>query len=226
MKRCTQFRTGAVLSAIFLGLSAFAALPLRAQDSSSYGVTAQANQVTAGTRFLVGLQDTLSTENAKAGDHFKVRTLEPLRLANGSVLPPGMELTGHVDKVEAGHKSGHARLWLTFDEARTPRGRLPIVADVADVPGVHSIKVDYEHEGEIEMRNSNRQDQMRAAAAGAFVGAAPGVAAQNSKEAAAGAAAGAAAAFMVASGLGQELRLEKGTKLELILDRPLYLTRN
>jgi hypothetical protein len=33
-------------------------------------------------------------------------------------------------------------------------------------------------------------------------------------------------AFMVASGMGQELTLEKDTKLELILEKPLYLARN
>jgi hypothetical protein len=40
-----------------------------------------------------------------------------------------------------------------------------------------------------------------------------------------GAAAGAAAAFMASSGLGQELSLSKDTKLEIILDRPLYINR-
>jgi outer membrane lipoprotein SlyB len=62
-----------------------------------------------------------------------------------------------------------------------------------------------------------------AAAAGAFVGAAPGVAAHNGKEAALGAAAGAVTAFMLSSGLGQELTLDKNTKLELTLDHPLNL---
>jgi hypothetical protein len=105
-------------------------------------------------------------------------------------------------------------------------GRIPLVADVFDVPGVHSLKVDYRREGGIEMRNSSRHQQAEAAAAGAFAGAAPGVIEHSGKDAAMGAAAGAATAFMVASGLGQELTLEKDTKLELILDRPLRLGRN
>jgi hypothetical protein len=201
------------------------ALTARGQDATSPGVIL-ANEVPSGTRFLVGLQQTLNTKNGKAGDRFTVRTLEPLATANGLVLPPGSELRGHVDKVEAGQKTGRARIWLTFDDVRTPYGRMPIVADVMDVPGVHSVKADYDREGEIEARNSNRQEEAKAAAAGAFAGAAPGVVAHNGKEAAAGAAAGAATAFMVASGLGQELTLEKGTKLELILDRPLYIARN
>jgi hypothetical protein len=40
-----------------------------------------------------------------------------------------------------------------------------------------------------------------------------------------GAAAGGVAAFLASSGFGQELDLPKGTKLELVLDRPLYLNQ-
>ena len=96
---------------------------------------------------------------------------------------------------------------------------------MSDVPGVHSVHVVFEREGAIEARTSKRQDQAEAAAAGAFVGAAPGVVAHNGKDAAMGAAAGAVTAFMLSSGLGQELTLEKNTKLELSLDHPLYVGR-
>jgi hypothetical protein len=197
------------------------------QDRSSAGSTAwnAPNAVSAGTRFIIGLQNNLSTANAKSGDRFHGRTLEPLATASGFVLSPGMEVRGHVDKVEAAHKTGRARIWLTFDEVRTPAGWSPLVADLVDIPGVHSVKVDYDREGEVEARTSKHQQEAAAAAAGAFVGAAEGVAAHNGKDAAMGAAAGAATAFMAASGLGQELTLAKDTKLEIILDRPLYVNR-
>ena len=96
---------------------------------------------------------------------------------------------------------------------------------VDDVPGVHSIRVDYDREGEIEANSSKRQDALEAAAAGALVGAAAGVASHNEKEAAMGAAAAAATAYMVTSGLGQELTLQKDTKIEIILERSLYFGR-
>jgi hypothetical protein len=57
------------------------------------------------------------------------------------------------------------------------------------------------------------------------MGAAPGAAKKDGKTAAIGAATGALTAFLVSSGLGQELDLAKGTKLELELERPLYLAR-
>src|ERR1700690_4382937 len=176
---------------------------LYGQDSPAAGLAPvnAPNAVSAGTRFLIGLQNHLDTKDAKNGDRFHARTLEPLLTTNGAVLSPGMDVRGHIDKVEAARKTGRARIWLTFDEIRTPAGWSPLVADLVDIPGVHSVKVDYDREGEIEARTSKHQQEAEAAAAGAFVGAAGGVAAHNGKDAAMGAAAGAANAFMAASGL-------------------------
>jgi hypothetical protein len=182
-----------------------------------------ANEVSAGTRFLIRLDDILSTKTLKAGDRFRARTIERLASEGGMVMAPGIELRGHVDKVESAHKTGRARLWLTFDDIKTPGGWVPVVAAVDDVPGVHSVRVDYQREGEIEAATSKKQEGAEAAAAGALVGAAAGVTAHSGKDAAMGAAAGAATAFMVVSGLGQELTLDKDTKLEVVLQRPLYL---
>jgi len=179
--------------------------------------------VPAGTRFLVSLQEVLSTKDDKAGKRFSVRTLEPLTASDGSVLPAGAEVRGHIDKVQAAAKAGRARMWLTFDNIQTPRGRRPFVAELIDAPGVHSIRVVYDHEGEIETSTSKRDREEEAALAGALAGAAPGVAARNGKDAAIGAAVGAATAFLATSGLGQDLTVEKETKLELVLTRPLRL---
>jgi hypothetical protein len=183
------------------------------------------NQVIDGTRFLAGLEDPLSTKDGKAGNQFRVRTLEPLETSDGGLIPAGADIRGHIDKVEQGHQTGRARLWLTFDDIQIRGGWAPIVAIVSDIPGVHSVKVSRDREGEIEARSSKGQDQATAAAAGAFVGAMPGAVAHNGKDAAFGAAVGAATAFMLTSGLGQEITLDKNTKLELTLDRPLFLDR-
>jgi hypothetical protein len=212
-----------VVLLVCVALLAAAAIERSAQAQST--PSNSPNTVTAGTRFLVGLGDTLNTKDAKTGDRFHTRTLEPLTTTDGFVLGPGMEIRGHVDKVETAHQTGRARMWLTFDDIKTRSGWFPLVADLTDIPGVHSVKVDYDREGEIEARTSKRQEEAEAAAAGAFAGAAAGVLAHNGRGAAMGAAAGAATGFMVASGLGQELTLAKNTKLELILDRPLYVGR-
>jgi hypothetical protein len=182
--------------------------------------------VPVGTRFLVALQDKLCTKEDKAGKRFRARTLDPLTSADGNVLAAGAEIQGHIDKVEPAEKTGRARLWLTFDDIQTRAGRKPLVAQLIDAPGVHSLRVVYDHEGEIVVASSQRKREEEAVAAAALAGAAPGVVARNPKEAAIGAGIGAVTAFMITSGLGQELTVEKDTKLELVLARPLALRRN
>lgn len=211
----------ALLALIFAPTS-----PMSAQDQSSDSGGTAPNEVAPGTRFLIRLDDELSTQNSKAGSRFHARTIARLASADGTALPAGAEVRGHVDKVEPAHKTGRARMWLTFDDIKTPDGWIPLVAMVDDVPGVHSIHVDYDREGEIESSSSKRQDAFEAAAAGALVGAAAGVASHNGKDAAMGAAVAAATAYMVTSGLGQELTLQRDTKIEIILERSLYFGRS
>jgi hypothetical protein len=215
--------------AALLTLTLAAAGPGFAQEQSrTAGVASSAsspNQVVQGTRFLIRLNDPLSTKESKAGDLFTAQTLDPIVSADGTGLAAGAEVRGHVDKVEAAGKTGRARMWLTFDDIKTPDGWMPLVAMVDDVPGVHSVRVDFNREGEIEASAVKRQEAVQAAAAGALVGATPGVVSKNEKEAAMGAAAAAAAAYMVAAGLGQEVTLEKSTKVEVILERPLTFPR-
>lgn len=217
------------ISAVLLTCS----LPTYGQNTSGVdtGSASQASPdqpgvVSPGTRVLVRLDNAISTNAAKSGTEFTAHTLDPLTTPDGLVLRPGAEIRGHVDKVEQARQVGRARIWLAFDDISTPRGWLPLVAVVSDVPGIHSIRAVYDREGEIENTTSKRQEEAQAAAAGALVGAAPGVVERSGKGAAIGAATGALTAFMISSGLGQELTLQKDTKLELIIEHPLYLAGN
>lgn len=186
---------------------------------------AQPFVVAPGTRFLIALNDSLSTKNDKAGRKFKARTLEALVTQRGLSVPAGALVRGHIGKSDPAGQMGRARLWLTFDTIDTPFGRMPLVADVSDTPGEHAIRANSVREGAIEARTDKRQQEAEAAAGGAFVGAAPGVVAHNPREAAIGAAVGAATAYMAAAAIGQDITLPKDTKLELTLDRALYLGR-
>ncbi len=178
-----------------------------------------------GTRFLVKLDDKLSTRKDKVGKKFDLKTLEPLVAANGTVVPPGAKIRGHVSRVEPASVTGRARLWLSFDEINTREGKLPIVAHVTSVPEEHSVKAGDSREGEIEARTSKGRQEMEAAAAGAAIGAVIGATTKGGKGAGLGAVLGGAAGFLVSSGMGQELELPKGTKLELELSRPLYIAK-
>jgi hypothetical protein len=182
------------------------------------------NTVPSGTHFLVRLDNELSTSKHKVNKKFEAKTLEPLETPNGYILPTGAKIRGHISHIEPAGLTGRARIWLTFDDIDTQHGRFPLVAEVSGVPGDFGVKPGESKEGEIEARTSKGTRDLEAAAAGAAIGATAG-AAHGSKGVALGAAAGGIAGFVASSGFGQELDLPKGTKLDLVLDRPLYFTK-
>jgi hypothetical protein len=199
----------------------------KAADGQRHGLPVETYGVAPGTKFLVSLDEDLGTQSAQEKDKikFKVKTLEPLEAGSGIYLPSGAEIRGHISHVESAGMTGRAKLWLTFDEIQTGFGRLPIVAEVVAVPGDHTVRCPEKQEGLIEMRTSSEQDAAEAAAAAAALGAVKGVRDKNAKEAAEGAALAALTAYIAESGRGHELQLAKGTKLELELERALYLVR-
>ena len=199
--------------------------PRHKADGERHGLPVETFAVTPGTKFLVRLEDDLGTKGSAENARFKVRTLEALEAGSGIYLPSGAEIRGHVSHVEPAGVAGRAKLWLTFDEIRTNFGSLPIVAEVVSVPGDHSVKTAANQEGLIEGRSSTQQDAAQAAAAGAAIGAVKGVKDKDKKEAAEGAALGALTAYLMESGRGHELNLPKGAKLELELERALYLLK-
>lgn len=199
--------------------------PRHRADGERHGLPLETFAVTPGTKFLVRLEDELSTKGTPENSTFRVKTLEPLEAGSGFYLPSGAEIEGHVSRVEPAQVAGRAKLWLTFDEIHTKFGVLPIVAEVASVPGDHSVKPSPNQEGVIAGRTSTQQDAAAAAAAGAAIGAAKGVRDKDKKEAAENAALGAITAYLMESGRGHELTLPKGAKLELELERALYLVK-
>jgi hypothetical protein len=198
---------------------------VRAADGKRHGLPLETYGVAPGTKFLVALEDNLGTKGTAERAKFKVKTLEPLEAGSGIYLPSGAEIEGHVSHVESAGTTGRARIWLTFDEIHTKFGHLPIVAEVVSVPGEHSVKSKPGQEGLIEGRSSTQQDAAQAAAAGAALGAVKGVKDKDKKEAAEGAALGALTAYLMETGRGHELELPKGVKLELELERALYLVK-
>lgn len=211
-----------ILTAMLAALLTTATLPGPALAQSTSTI---ASTVPDGTRFLVRLEDELGTRKSKVNKKFKAHTLEPLQAADGTILPPGAEVRGHISRIESAGLTGRARLWLTFDEIRTPAGKMPLVAEVVGVPGDFSVRQGESKEGEIEARTSKGRRDVEAAAAGAAIGAVAGATAKGGKGAGIGAALGAATGFLISSGIGQELDLPKGTKLELELERSLYVAR-
>lgn len=177
------------------------------------------NAIPEGTRFLVRLNDKLDTRNLQPGKHFKAKLAEDLVAPNGAVIPRGKTIKGHVSAVEPGF---HARLLLSFDEMDTGHGAMPLIATVTGAPGEHAVKTP-DDEGELQRKGMSKEHTIEAAAVGAGVGAVVGGATHGGKGAGIGAGIGAATGAAAGLLSDHDLRLEKGTVLELRLDYPLQI---
>lgn len=180
------------------------------------------NTISEGTRFIVMLDDRLDTAKIDRGKRFKARLGEDLVAPDGSIIPRGKKIRGHVSDLEQGL---HARLILSFDQIETQHGWVPLAATVVGVPGEHGVKQETGPEGEIERPAVDKRRAAEAVAVGAGVGTLAGAAAGGGKGAAIGAAAGAGAGLGAGILSDRNLRLDKGTQLEVQLDRPLFVPR-
>ena len=201
-------------SAAVLAILMFAGL-LAAQDAPP----SPANAVSQGTVVLIQLTDRLDTRAAKAGDHFHARLAEPLVAANGLSVGAGRKIRGHISAVEPGL---HTRLLLSFDEIETAHGWVPLMATVVGVPGEHGLQQIGE-EGEIGRKGMSKEQIAEAVVVGAGEGAAEGARTGGKRGAATGAGSGAADGALSAFESGRDLVLDKGTALEIRLDRNLAI---
>ncbi len=176
-----------------------------------------ANVVPQGTVFLIQLSDRLDTRTVKAGDHFQARLAEPLVTANGQSIQAGKKIKGHISAVEPGLRT---RVILSFEEIETARGWVPLIATVTGVPGEHGLRQIGE-EGEIGRKGMTKEQIAEAVIVGAGEGAAQGERSGGKRGAAAGAGSGAASGAFSVFESGHDLVLDKGTALEIRLDRNL-----
>jgi len=179
------------------------------------------NAIPEGSTFLIRLNDRLDTNNLRAGKRFSAKLSEDLVAPNGAVIPRGKKIKGHVSEVQQGL---HARMLLSFDEIDTNHGKMPLIATVSGVPGEHAAKQP-NAEGEIERRGMSKGRMIETAAVGAGIGAVAGGAAGGGKGAGIGAGAGAGLGALSGLLINRNLRLEKGTVLEVRLDHPLQVPR-
>ena len=179
------------------------------------------NAIPQGTRFILGLEEALDTHNLTQGQHFTAELRDDLFASGGQVIPRGRPVRGHVATFEHGFTG--ARMMLALDEIESGNGWVPLVATFTGVPGDPSIKSTGQ-EGEITQKGPDLKRLIANAAIGAGLGAATGAASGGSKGALTGAVAGAGlgttASFLMK---GSDIKLDKGTNLEVRLDRDLVV---
>jgi hypothetical protein len=175
--------------------------------------------VTAGTTIPVSLTNRISTKSAKDGDGVYATTIFPITVDNQIVVPVGSHVRGRVMEVKKpGRVSGKGELTISFQTLVLPGGiTVPIYTSLGGIGGA----AQRTGENSVEGEGSKGRD---AGTVGASTGqgAVIGVIASGGKGAAIGAAGGAAAgAVGVLLTRGEDLTLEPGTTLEIVLDRPL-----
>ena len=192
-------------------------------NQGNYSNSSYANNVIPdGTRFVVRLDDTLDTAKLKPGKKFTAKLGEDLTAPDGSVIPFGHKIHGHVSSINRGM---HGSILLSFDEIETRHGWRPLAATVTGVPGEKGAKTVGE-EGEVEKKTASKKRVAEGAVAGAAIGATAGAVTAGPHGAIIGAVAGGALGGGAGLLTDRDLRLNKGQQLELSLDRPLQVPRS
>ncbi len=182
---------------------ALAELPLCAQQPRS---SAPPHSLPDGTTFLIRLEDRLDAGRVQPGKRFKAGLAEDLVAPDETRLLRNSRIKGHVSSVGNGL---HPRLLLSFDEIETGHGWVPLIATVTAVPGEHGVQVSGE-DGEIERQGSRRRQVSSSES---------GVEGDSGRGPTLGATVGVVGALFG----DRRLQLQKGTTLEIRLDRPVQI---
>jgi hypothetical protein len=194
-----------------------AAQPATASDKA-------APLIPAGTRVPLALKQAISTKNAKQGDPVYAATNFPVALNGRMLIPAGTYVQGVIDHVKrAGRVHGKAEILMHFTSMIYPTGyTVMLPGAVEGVPGAEHQKTKGQ-EGTIQQEGQTKE-KIGTVASTAGTGAVIGAVSGGGKGALIGSGAGGAAGLAIAMlTRGNDVRLEPGTGIEMIFQRPLTL---
>lgn len=185
--------------------------------------------VPAGTKVLLSLKSGVNTRSAQPGDGVYLASTFPVIVGNQVAIPAGVYVQGVIDRVQrAGRVKGRAEVGMHFTTMIFPNGSVVSIPGVLNsVPGANDAKV-RDNEGDVQQAGSKGKDAgtiARGAEAGAGVGSIGG-AVGGSPLAGAGygaLAGGAAGLIYTLLTRGNDVNLEQGQTVEMVLQRPLTL---
>jgi hypothetical protein len=178
----------------------------------------------AGTKVPLVLKHAVSTKNARVGDALYLESSFPVVQNDRIVIPAGTYVQGVVSAVKRpGRIKGRAELLIRFTTMIFPNGyTVSFPGSLDNVPGADSQKVK-DDEGTIQADSQKGKDVATAAgttATGTVIGGVRG----GAKGAGIGAGIGGATGLIIAMlTRGNDVRLESGTGVEMVLERPLVL---
>jgi hypothetical protein len=177
--------------------------------------------IPAGTHILLSLTNPISTKDSKDGDKVYLQTAVPVAQSNTIVIPKGSYVAASISKSKAaGRGANKGELYILFDSLTLPNGvSRDFHARLTNADTVNG-KVDPD-EGKISGTGKNTKpgELGRDAGLGGMGGVLLGSAIGHPLAGlGVGAAAGAAAVLL---GKNKDVVLQRGTSVEMILDRDL-----
>lgn len=180
--------------------------------------------VPAGTRLPLVLHNGITSRNNRPGDPVYLETLFPLVQDSRILIPAGSYVQGEIlEAKRPGRVKGRGEVAIRLNTLILPNGytvSFNAVPTNAGTGGNESV----EGEGKIKGDTDKASDVgtvIKTTGVGAGIG---GIAGRSGKAAGIGAGAGAAVGLAtVLLTRGPEVELPRGTTLDVVLDRPLYL---
>jgi type IV secretion system protein VirB10 len=181
-------------------------------------------EVPSGTRLPLVLHNAISTRSAQPGDPVYLETLFPIVIDSRILIPAGSYVSGEVTEAKRpGRIHGRGEIKIKLDNLILPNGyqaSFNASPTGAGTGGNESVG----KEGAIKGDSNKAGDAgtvLETTAAGAGLG---GIVGQSARGAGIGAGAGAAAGLLaVLLTRGPEAELPRGTTLDVVMNRPLYL---
>jgi hypothetical protein len=179
----------------------------------------------SGTRIPLVLHNAISTRSARPGDPVYLETLFPVMVDGHVVIPAGSYVSGEVTETKrAGRVKGRAELGIKLTNMILPNAYQVSLNAVPGSGGGTGGGETIDREGKISGDSDKASDAgtvMKTTAAGAGIGA---IAARSAAGAGIGAGIGAATGLAaVLLSRGPDAELPRGTTLEAVTDRTLYL---
>jgi len=146
--------TGLLMAAAFAVTAGAQTSTTAADLNQSTSATAQAGHTSASadqaTNVSAQLTKSINSKHAKVGDEVLAKTTQEARLADGTQLPKGSRLVGHVTQVEArSHAEHDGQLAFSFDHAILRDGReVPIHAVMESVAAPRPVSASDDAMGE------------------------------------------------------------------------------
>ncbi|HEY6903377.1 MAG TPA: hypothetical protein VI216_03665, partial [Candidatus Acidoferrales bacterium] len=252
-RRIYWSRTGAIIGGLVLAAtasaqqasgpptpSASAAEPSQKSSAVSSASTAASNvsaqtttkkaqiEVASGTHIPLVLHNAISTRSAKPGDPVYFETIFPVMVDGHVVIPAGSYVSGEItESKRPGRIKGRGELMMKLTEMILPNGymvNLKAMPNGAGTGGGETVN----NEGQIVGDSDKTSDVgtvIRSTEAGTGIGAGAGAAAGNiGKGVGIGAGIGAIAGLgAVLLTRGPDAELPRGSTLEAVIERPIYL---